>query len=380
MTIPFIPLLMGQMQRSPDFNPHAHKGGIRGGLLHLFGADKMDPELGALLTPEQQERVRPGLMSTIGNAVLTGRGPQAVQRDRAAELLGLQDLKAQRDAAAQQAQTFRSIQARAAQIQDPQQRIEFIAREAAAAGILPVAEQATKTADVTRPRTTQPMAVQRQENVLGPDGRPYIVYTDGQGNEIRREPQYTAPRTAQDNAIVAIDDGSGNPVYVPRAEAVGQRPWQPQRTQISVREQAKVDGAREGLELADWVESELNNYPDAIGLRGMLWTPLLDRLDKEGVGVRSAIETLTGELRYGRFGGALTATEAAKALRWLPNDRDDYAGAVKKLNNLRVFLRARLKSLSGEAQPDSTSGAGGGAAPSVDELMKKYGLTPPGNP
>lgn len=76
---------------------HAHKKGIKGGLLHLLGADRMAPELAALLTPEQREQVKPGVVGSLWSAINYGKGPQTVMQERAQNVLKLTDTKSARD-------------------------------------------------------------------------------------------------------------------------------------------------------------------------------------------------------------------------------------------------------------------------------------------
>jgi len=75
----------------PDLDAHEHEKGLLGRLRHGLGIDRVQPELGALLTPDQRERVKPGILGTIGNAVLTGRGPQAVMQDRAGSMIAMSE-------------------------------------------------------------------------------------------------------------------------------------------------------------------------------------------------------------------------------------------------------------------------------------------------
>lgn len=72
---------------------HGHRKGIRGGLLHALGADKVAPEVAALLTPDQINRVKPGIVGSLWNAINYGKGPQSVMQDRAQNMLKLTDQK-----------------------------------------------------------------------------------------------------------------------------------------------------------------------------------------------------------------------------------------------------------------------------------------------
>jgi hypothetical protein len=153
---------------SPGGDPtHDHRSGIRGGLLHAVGADQMPPELAALLTPDQQKRVKPGLLATVGNAVLTGRGPQAVMQDRAMNLIGLQDAKKARELSAQQQQMMAQIQ-QVASTMPEQEGLEYTARMYARLGLGDFDKVSQAAA---RLRTPPPQEVSRGAAVIGPDGQ-----------------------------------------------------------------------------------------------------------------------------------------------------------------------------------------------------------------
>lgn len=154
-------LMAPQIQPTPPFNPnvdargrHDHRSGIRGSILHAVGADKVAPELASLLTPDQQARVQPGLMATIGNAVIRGKTPAQVQQERALNLLGLQDAKKARDKQARDEAMWGQIQEVAAQIPDPQARLEYTARMASSMGLAQGAD-AGLTAQRLRPEAVK---------------------------------------------------------------------------------------------------------------------------------------------------------------------------------------------------------------------------------
>lgn len=77
------PSPLGQV---PTDDAHTHQSGIRGGLLHLLGADRMAPETAALLTPEQEARAKPGLLRSIAGLPFL-QTPRMVQEARADQML-----------------------------------------------------------------------------------------------------------------------------------------------------------------------------------------------------------------------------------------------------------------------------------------------------
>lgn len=171
MTVPFIPGQIGSLMArmgAPPVDPelHEHQKGLRGGLLHMLGADKVSPEVAALLTPDQISRVRPGVASTLWNAVTQGRGPQSVMEDRAHGMLGLQDEKKARDKMARDQRIEQSLVAAASQM-EPQAAAEFMARGRLTYGLPNAAPQAQATDQL---RTPDPMQVSRGAAVRKPDG------------------------------------------------------------------------------------------------------------------------------------------------------------------------------------------------------------------
>jgi len=84
----------------------------------------------------------------------------------------------------------------------------------------------------------------------------------------------------------------------------------------------------------------------AIGpIKGRMFRSILDANDKEGVGTRAAIESLSGEIRNQRFGGALTANEAKFAESMLPSEKDEATNALKKLDQLESYLERKREGI-----------------------------------
>lgn len=205
------PGLMGRQSSPGDDPTHDHRKGLRGSLLHAVGADRVAPELANLLTPDQQARVRPGLLSTAYNAVVRGKGPEAVQRERAATMLQLEDLKKSRDRQAREERLFGQIQEQAASIEDPQARLEYVARMSAGMG-LPQGEQTALAAQRLEPTRNQPLAMRTVSNVLR-DGKVYTDILDGMGRLIRSEEQFVRPNEPPPQNVVASENPDGTVTY-----------------------------------------------------------------------------------------------------------------------------------------------------------------------
>lgn len=258
---------------SPGGDPqHEHRKGIRGGLLHAMGADRISPELASLLTPDQQKRVKPGLLRTLYGYAAEGRGPEGVARSRAAELLGLQDTKAKRDLTVQQKQMMGQVQDIASTM-EPQAAAEFVGRMATTFQ-LPEFEAIAQSAERLRPPQSQQLRANAKLTVLGEDGNYYAIQQDPMGNEVPgsrvRVPKPTAGITYQKG--VGPD---GKEVYyaLPTSEAGDSKnPIRPRETGVEVATPEKGDPQTIRL-----VENERSlAYNDAV----QSWEGLVDAQGK----------------------------------------------------------------------------------------------------
>ncbi len=236
----------GLLQPTPDFNPnarqtspmddptHEHRKGVKGGILHAVGADRVAPELANLLTEDQQKRVQPGLLSSVANFALRGRTPAQVQMERAATMLGLQDKKKARDLTARQERQWEQVQGVATNIADPQARLEYVARMASALG-LPQGEETATAADRMRPPQMQARANAKM-TVLGDDGNYYAIQQDAMGNEVPN----SRVRVPKPTSGITYKEGvgpDGKPViYALPAEESGDTkgPVKPRETGVEV--------------------------------------------------------------------------------------------------------------------------------------------------
>jgi hypothetical protein len=69
---------------------------------------------------------------------------------------------------------------------------------------------------------------------------------------------------------------------------------------------------------------------------------------------------LTDEIRHGRFGSALTATEKASAMQYLPGEYDDKSQILAKARGLQEMLTARHAIVRRARLGETTGGVGGG--------------------
>lgn len=110
--------------------------------------------------------------------------------------------------------------------------------------------------------------------------------------------------------------------------------------------QSKLAGFDSGVLMVGDVRSMIEQNKDAIGpIKGRVFRSILDANDKAGVGTRAAIESLSGEIRNQRFGGALTANEAKFAESMLPSEKDEAENALKKLEQLESYLERKREGI-----------------------------------
>ena len=109
--------------------------------------------------------------------------------------------------------------------------------------------------------------------------------------------------------------------------------------------QKQLAGYEAGVNMAADLRTQIEQKPEALGLKNLAWGQVVNRLDPQGVGVRASIEALSGEIRNQRFGGALTANEAKFAERFLPNASDRADAALAKLGQLENYLEQKRKAV-----------------------------------
>ncbi len=118
------------------------------------------------------------------------------------------------------------------------------------------------------------------------------------------------------------------------------------RERLPVSAQGKLAGFESGVLMVSDVRSMLSQNMEAIGpIKGRMFRSILDANDKAGVGTRAAIESLSGEIRNQRFGGALTANEAKFAESMLPSEKDEATNALKKLDQLENYLERKREGI-----------------------------------
>jgi hypothetical protein len=333
-----------EMEQAPQdpADLHEHKRGLLGGLRHLVGADRTAPEVAALLTPDQQKRARPGLLSTVFNAVVAGKGPQTVQQERARQMLDLGDEKKARDAAERQQRIEQGIQVAASRM-EPQAAAEFTARMRLTYGLpnaAPMAQATDQMRDPAPPAPRPQMQVPRGAAVQNPDGT-WFIPAPIPDSENATKPVLTTGEYLGGTA--RFKDGVFDTWVLPPKD-------EPARVQAE-REKRENMGRVLGDDLAgvDDAIAQVDQNPSAFGLKNVLPTVMRQRLpgrdaDADATTLGS-LEYVVGRLRHDRFGGALSALEASKAARIFSEPSSPAEVVRAQLKVVRDALARQQRSL-----------------------------------
>lgn len=345
--MPAPPPPQGMLQPTPPFNPnagrstspgddatHEHRKGLLGGVKHLLGADRISPELGGLLTPDQQQRVKPSLARTLVGYALEQRGPESIAQQRAMNMLALKDKKAGREMSVQQQAMMGQIQQVAATM-PPQDAAEYMARMKQVLN-LPDYADASLAAD----RTRQPQMQTRanvSRTILAPDGNYYAIQQDPMGNEVPN----SRVRVPKPTSGITYKEGvgpDGRPVFyaLPSEESGDTKgPIKPRETGVEVPTPPKGDPQTIKL-----VNNERTlAYDDAVNS----WTGLVDE---------------QGDIKDppGNFDRLATRTEW---LNWAATgDGQEY------MNNVRKLIRSWVVLVEGKRMSDADA--------RVNELQRSF--------
>jgi len=395
------PSAMPQMMGTPAFNPnaqdpratspqgdptHAHRSGLLGRVGHAFGGDRIQPEVAALLSPDQQKRVRRGAGGALLDYLVRGETTGEAQTRRASEMLALGDTKSARDKAARDERLESQIQAAASQM-DPQAGAEYAARMRLMYGLqgaAPLAQATDNMRDPVRLPVQETFSAPRPMRIGGKEVMVQMGSLGTQRIVPDAEPIPTTP--AQDNTIVAIDDGMGNPVYVPRAEAIGKKPWQ-----APVRPPVATARVQETYRKKSAVLDDLNKAIDVY--RG--------QLDATGIELMpgAARSRLTGSYanlkllaKEAANLGALTGPDV-KILEELFNDPASFASAgmnilergkrkqslLEQLDQYRSIINGNRATLEENYRREMEMSGGDSAVPAGAAGLRKTALPKPAN-
>lgn len=324
---------------SPMGDPtHAHRSGVRGGIMHLLGADRVNPEVAALLPAEDVARLRPkGLLGAVGQLI---EGRDYTQERKAQDIIRL------RKQAADQ-RTWEQIQRVTANIPDEQMRLEAVARLANAYG-LPQGAPLGQAAERMRPEPAK--VVGPGAELVNDAGQVIHKAPDAPRNPIMGTPEWKAAVSYQasliprdDKTLVTVDI-NGQPVMIPRSQAAGMRPWiapnaTAQRGSATMRRALSSNNTSVG-QIDDLIATLSKPGPsnaDAVGWKGYIPDAVLNRMFPEGVGTRSGLQNVGSLILHDRFGSALTKTELQRA-GFIPYDTDNARTALDKLQKLKEYI------------------------------------------
>ena len=383
-----------EMEQAPQ-NPadlHEHQRGLLGGIRHILGADRTAPEVNTLLgnDPSKIARTKPGILGTLYHAIAEGKGPQAVQQERALNMLNLEDKKKARVTADRQEAEFAAIKAKAEQMPVGPARSEFYAR--AVAEIMNNPVNAMQTAVGLREREFAPQRVTWTTVPMMVNGKQAMVMrsNDGQlldaasGTDLREmgarmEPMpsngsFATPSglTGPNGRPMVMNNQTGRMEEAPEGvtretTATGRAGFGvPAMRKQSVELQAIIDNAKAAI-------AEAVRYPDAFGLDRASET-LNPRIDPKGNEARRLFGRVASITRHETFGAALTPTEAATARSWVGRTMDPADKIIGDLQNLLRWAEAKKADLDGEVQTLDRPAAARTPAPAAGGKTQKITL------
>ena len=364
---------------NPGDNTHDHRDGFTGGVKHLLGVDRIQPEVAALLTPDQQQRATPGVARTLWGLVAEGKGAGDIQKERAAEMLGLTDLKKSRDTTvAIEGQRKAILSAVGPMPSDPakaQQWTESVARLAATAPIpdKEFAETVRLTAAQLQPREFAPVRETWTTVDAMVDGKPMKVMRSNQGQllaldgtDLRSSGARVEPMPPQVAPSFSAITGAETPEgFIPlvntRTGAVTSTDLtarDSRGTQAKAKRENDLRTANDDMDAVDTAIQAVKDNPSALGMKNFLPTAARQRLpgrdNAQDAGTIGSLEWLAGRLRHDRFGGALTPLEAAKAARIFSEPTSPPAVTAAQLEVVKAALARKQRSL--QAQVEATPG------------------------
>ena len=359
---PQVPPAMQAPEPTPE-ELHAHQKGIRGGLLHLLGADRQAPEVAALLSPEERERIQPGVLGTLWHAVAEGKGPQAVQQERALNIVGLRDAKARREQRERILKAFPMPS-------DPAEMAswsETVARVVAAAPVPDPewSKDLTTTAAQLEPPSRAPVT----ETFGNPiammyNGQERMVQVGNQGTVRPVEGASPMPKSDTAEPVNIVKTVVNGKPMIEGIRRDGTQAWiRPDReeearaaTTAREKREAELRGVADSMSDIQNAIASVTANPTALGLKNLLPTVVRQRMpgrdhdrDAETLGL---LEYVVGRIRHDRFGGALTQLEASKSARIFSEPSSPPEVVLAQLQVLANAVERKQRALT-EAQDRS---------------------------
>jgi len=126
-----------------------------------------------------------------------------------------------------------------------------------------------------------------------------------------------------------------------------------------------IQESRQNMRRAEEALSALEGNPDAVGFKGFAPQAWLNRMDPKGVEARAAIADLGSMIVHDRSGAAVTAAEFPRLQPFIPDIRDDFETARKKLRRFvqvykeyeQSWIGLMGESFGGEPTPKGPPGS-----------------------
>lgn len=127
---------------------------------------------------------------------------------------------------------------------------------------------------------------------------------------------------------------------------------------------------RNRMSVLDSALVNLDQYPNAVGLKGLVPEIALQRLDPAGVNARADIADIGSLVIHDRSGAAVTISEAPRLRPFIPQVTDTPDTVRRKLTRLRALLAEETAFLETNGAPGVGTGVGAAGAAAPGQMTK----------
>jgi len=342
--------------------------------------DQVQPEVAALLSPDQTDRIKGNTAANMYGLLAVGKGIRTQQQDRAANIIGLQDEGTKRRMAADLEGRKALWQQRVGTPPENPDDINPWLRKAHALAVgMGLKDIATELGGSVfgnmQPANDASKVV--GDALVGPKGEVIYRGTPIPKNPIIGSPEWQAAERFKaglvprdDKTLVAVEGPDGTPVLVNRSQAAGMKPWQKPGGGMGGMGQAATgriiaeNDKQSGV--IDSALGELDKHPNSVGMRfGLGYVPGMggmadeynQRKDPDGVKLRSFIANISSLKIKDRSGAAVTISEFPRLAPFIPLVTNTPAAIRTKLKNLKAEIDLHNKALRDDAGAAPADGA-----------------------
>jgi len=125
------------------------------------------------------------------------------------------------------------------------------------------------------------------------------------------------------------------------------------------------------LRVMDSALANLDRYPNAVGLKGLVPDIALQRMDPSGVSARADIADIGSMVIHDRSGAAVTVSEAPRLRPFIPTVTDTPDTIRRKLTRMRQIIAEDTEFLRANGSPGVGGGVGAGGGPTASGQPSK---------